>query len=265
LFVALALASCTGGNREETVPVPGDVNSVSREKMELLAKRRIFFGHQSVGYNIVDGVREIAARNSTTPFRIAESRDLPPAPVAGFFHAPVGRNTDPVGKIRDFDQVVRHGTGIDIAFMKFCFVDFDEKTDVDAVFGEYKAALAKLEKDFPATTFVHLTVPLTSPEKGIRPALKRLLGRSVRGDLDNLARERFNTLIRREYGNREPLFDLAYFESTSAKGSRASGAVHGEKYYVLRDEYTSDGGHLNEEGRRSIAGQLLIFLASLAE
>jgi hypothetical protein len=263
LFFAFTLASCTGGNMAETVPVPGNINSLSREKMELLANRRIFFGHQSVGYNIMDGVREISAQNGTTLFRITESRDLPSAPAAGFFHAPIGRNTDPISKIRDFEQIVRHGKGIDIAFMKFCFLDVDEGTDVEAVFKAYKAAFAKLKTDFPATTFVHMTVPLTSPEKGIKAALKKLLGRSVRADRNNMAKERFNKLIRSEYEHREPLFDLAYFESTSAKGSRIAGAMHGEKYYALREEYTTDGGHLNEGGGRYIAGQLLIFLTSL--
>jgi hypothetical protein len=265
MFIALMLASCTGGNMAETVPVPGKINSISREKMELIANCRIFFGHQSVGFNILDGVREISAQNGTPLFRIIESRDLPSAPVAGFFHATIGRNTDPISKIRDFEQIVRHGKGIDIAFMKFCYLDVDEGTDVEAVFRAYRAAFAKLKTDFPDTTFVHLTVPITSPEKGIKAALKRLLGRSVRGDGDNMAKERFNKLIRSEYGHREPLFDLAYFESTSENGLRIANAIRGDKYYTLRDEYTTDGGHLNKEGRRYIAGQLLIFLTSLTE
>ena len=36
--------------------------------------------------------------------------------------------------------------------------------------------------------------------------------------------------------------------------------VTGKTYYSLISEYTRDGGHLNERGRKIVAEQLLIFL-----
>ena len=40
--------------------------------------------------------------------------------------------------------------------------------------------------------------------------------------------------------------------------------AHGLKiYYSMAPEYTTDGGHLNETGRKRVAEQLLIFLANL--
>ena len=39
----------------------------------------------------------------------------------------------------------------------------------------------------------------------------------------------------------------------------------GENYYSLVPDYTDDGGHLNEKGRKIVAEQLLILLANLSE
>ena len=59
------------------------------------------------------------------------------------------------------------------------------------------------------------------------------------------------------------LFDLALIEATFPDGS---GNVHqkdGQSFQALVPEYTYDGGHLNEKGRRIVAEQLIIFLSNL--
>ena len=40
-------------------------------------------------------------------------------------------------------------------------------------------------------------------------------------------------------------------------------AKHGKTFYAMAPEYTYDGGHLNELGRKKVAEQLLILLANL--
>jgi len=37
-----------------------------------------------------------------------------------------------------------------------------------------------------------------------------------------------------------------------------------QKVFIMLPQYTTDGGHLNEEGRKIVAEQLLIVLAELA-
>ena len=75
----------------------------------------------------------------------------------------------------------------------------------------------------------------------------------------------FNDLLREELGKEELLFDLALIEATFPDGTRNVHQKDGQSFHALVPEYTYDGGHLNEKGRRIVAEQLLIFLANLTE
>jgi hypothetical protein len=126
-------------------------------------------------------------------------------------------------------------------------------------------AMAALERDFPDVTFVYVTVPLTT-EQGfiskLKTKLKTLVGVSDRfGQAANLARERLNALIRREYGGRH-LFDLAAIESTKPDGTRVSGRYDNQEYFALYDGYAADIGHLNAVGSKIAA---TAFLEAIAE
>ena len=79
---------------------------------------------------------------------------------------------------------------------------------------------------------------------------------------DNIKRSEFNDRLREEYGTKEFLFDLATLESTYPDGSKAIFKDSGKTYYHMVPDYTDDGGHLNERGRKIIAENLLIFLAN---
>jgi hypothetical protein len=125
--------------------------------------------------------------------------------------------------------------------------------------------MAALERDFPDVTFVYVTVPLTT-EQGfiskLKTKLKTLVGVSDRfGQAANLARERLNALIRREYGGRH-LFDLAAIESTKPDGTRVSGRYDNQEYFALYDGYAADIGHLNAVGSKIAA---TAFLEAIAE
>ena len=151
--------------------------------------------------------------------------------------------------------------------MKFCFVDFSEETDVADLFRKYVDTFAGLKASCPGTTIVHVTVPLTGSPGGLkwmaRNVVKRLIGRKVRGPRDNRTINAFNDLLRQKYLGHEPLFDLAALESTHADGSREAIEEGGRTLFSLAPEYTFDGGHLNETGRRMVALELLRILASL--
>jgi lysophospholipase L1-like esterase len=89
-----------------------------------------------------------------------------------------------------------------------------------------------------------------SRERGLKPFVKRFLGRPVQGYADNVTRERLNDLLRAEYEGSGRLFDIARLESAGSEVNRR-----------LRDDFTDDGGHLNEKGRTMIGAQLMGFLA----
>jgi hypothetical protein len=72
-----------------------------------------------------------------------------------------------------------------------------------------------------------------------------------------------NELLRKEYGKNAPFFDLAEIESTFLNGKRAFSSERENTRYSLVPSYTYDGGHLNDFGSKTVAEQLLVFLADL--
>jgi hypothetical protein len=228
-----------------------------------LRARRIWFGHQSVGGNIMQGVAELAAADPKLGIVPVEG---PPAESgAAFAHAPVGRNGDPGLKTDDFARVLEGGAAarLDIAFHKYCYADIVDTTDVDRVFAHYHETMARLESEYPGVTFVHVTAPLTMVQSGPVAEIKKLLGRAPGRYASNFKRERFNQMMRSAYGPGGRLFDLAAVESTRPDGSREAIRLGGRKGYALYPGYSSDGSHLNEAGRRRAAEQLLVMLAQL--
>jgi hypothetical protein len=241
------------------------------DSLRTLSQQTIYFGHQSVGYNILEGIRDLLKEYQQQALNIVETRELASSKAPFFAHSTIGRNGHPVSKLDDFSNLLRRRgqTTIDVALMKFCYVDFTGETDVQEVFRKYTETFAVLKEASPNTTFIHMTVPLTVTASGLRifakNAIKRLIGRIGAGYKDNIRINEFNNLMRETYFGKEPLFDLASIESTHADGTRVMTRDAGGSVYSLAPEYTFDGGHLNEAGRRIVALALLRFLAALPE
>jgi hypothetical protein len=267
MIAALLSASCEDSKMPSVRKPAADL--FSADALSRLERRTVYFGHQSVGANLLDGIRDVLKDAPGRTWAIVESEE--PAKVGGpaLVHSWIGRNGVPISKLEAFSDVLRRSPPgrIDVALVKFCFVDFSDQTDVPDLFRRYADTLAGLKQGFPGTTFVHVTVPLTGSPDGpkwmLRNAVKRLVGRHVRGPRDNGPINEFNDLLRKMYLGREPVFDLAALESTHADGSRVVSPVAGTSVYSLASEYTFDGGHLNERGRRMAALELLRLLASL--
>jgi hypothetical protein len=241
------------------------VSEISAANLEKVARTRVFFGHQSVGMNILDGVRAVFADHSVQAPPIEERRTAPDAGGGFISHALIGENTKPLQKIQEFDAVIRNGMGqqVDVAVLKLCFIDVTPGTDVDALFATYRDTMAALEKDFPHVAFVKTTVPLTTEPGRLSKVKQWLSGNDGYGAAANAARERLNELIRKEYeGDR--LFDVAAVESTAPDGSRVSGRYQGQPYFALYGGYASDSGHLNADGSRRAATAWLAAIAQVS-
>jgi hypothetical protein len=249
--------------RERSMPIHGSAATVAtKDELAEVNRTRVFFGHQSVGENVLSGIADVYAGSGMPAPRI-EQGGGPPGADGGFIaHEFIGRNEHPLLKIADFDETIRNGMGdkVDVALMKLCYIDFTSATDVDALFTRYRDTMAGLERDYPNVTFIHTTVPLTT-EPGMLSKLKTRLGGSDRfGQAENVVRERYNKLIRDEYGSRH-LFDVAAVESTTADGTRTSRDHDGEEYFTLDASYASDFGHLNQAGAAAAATAFLRAIA----
>lgn len=228
-----------------------------------VADRRIYFGHQSVGQNILDGMRTLCAR-SGVPIRWIEGDDPIVLDDPGFAHARIGRNHEPLSKIDAFAERIRNGIGnrADIAFFKFCYVDVTAATEVEPLFGYYAEVMAGLKSQFPQTLFVHVTVPLTVAERSWRRWAARLRGRSAdQASADNAARARFNRALRSACAGKAPLFDLAAWETNARPGGKS--AHPRADSAALDRRMSSDGGHLSPRGQAVLGAALLDFLCDL--
>jgi hypothetical protein len=253
----------SGGSSGDVSPTPsgtatspessfsGAAIAATAGALETDARTRVFFGHQSVGMNVLSGVPHVFSAHGVAAPPIEEGTARP-GPAGGFVvHAFIGKNEEPVSKIEDFDAKLRSGLGgqVNVAMMKFCYVDITHSTNVSSVFTRYRDTLRALERDFPKVKFIAVTVPLTTMRGG--------------SEADNAAREQFNALLRGEYSGRR-LFDLALVESTDPSGARVSGTYQSKQFFALYDGYAADEGHLNSKGSERVASAWLAAVAQAA-
>ena len=257
----------TGTDTEKlTLPSIDDVPIQSWAK---LARKRIFFGHQSVGFNIVDGIADIMKEHGHINLRIVQTHEPAALEQPVFAHSQLGRNTDPFSKIESFKEMMDGGIGekADIVFFKFCYVDVTRDSQPQKIFNGYRNAIEEFKRRYSDAKFLHVTVPIRSVPKGAKGNLKQFL-RSLVGKPgvldDNMVRERYNKLLSDSYCKTEPFFDLALAESVNPHGFRCHAGKRTEKVHVMAAEYTEDGGHLNGPGSKKVAEQLLIVLAEIA-
>lgn len=222
---------------------------LSAEALERVDEQRIFFAHRSVGDDIVRmGLPAVFARYGVAPLRVVDG--LPDGAGSLGDHW-LNQTDDPTTKLDDFATWIRDGgvpAHADIAVMKLGYVDVTAETDVPGLFEAYRSMMSKLESDYPELAFLHVTVSVTDwvPE-------------------NNAAIERYNQLMRAEYGAGGRLFDLAAAISTCSDGAANLDVTEsGETYRRICPEYSRDGGHLNERGAEVAATELLRRLAAIS-
>ena len=265
-FIAISLISCDNGGEmsEKTVQFPS-IKDVPVSSWEHLSQKKIYFGHQSVGNNIIDGIRDLMKENPQIKFNIVETANESDFNVGVFAHSRVGKNVDPKSKIDEFVSFIDKGIGkeADFAALKFCYVDIAAGTNANNVFNDYSDSILQLKKKHPDTTIIHFTVPLTTTKTTWKTWIKKLIGKKTWEYDDNIKRNEYNEMLLKKYEGKEPVLDIAKIESTFPDGTRFSFTKDGKTYYSMVPEYTYDGGHLNEVGRKKVAEQLLILLANL--
>lgn len=260
ILVMAALLGCSNRAEQADRGVSPDLSRITAEQWQALSQRTVYFGHQSVGVNIVDGIRELAAQNPQVQIKISTGAAADRGP--GLVEFLVGENTDPDSKNRAFLAATqgRLDPGSVLMF-KYCYVDIDENTDASALFEGYRQTVAALRARHPDAIVVHVTMPLTA-DAPLRNWVNMLRGRPTRLTWNGV-RSRYNELLRAAYEGREPVYDLAAAEATRSDGSLQYSVVEGHKVFAMADEWTSDGGHLNAAGRQRAAAQFLTTLASL--
>lgn len=232
-----------------------------------LAEARIYFGHQSVGGDIIDGIREPDRNGETPRLNIVEGHDSALLTQPAFAHSRIGRNAYPHEKIDDFAALITNGVGdlADVALMKLCYIDINENTDINTLFNHYTETLNTLQNSYPDTLFAHCTVPLTTVTSGPKTQIKKLLRmKHIWEYADNIARNRYNTLLLEYYSGKAPVFDLAGAEARLENDSLLTFSHRGKRFLSLNPALARDHGHLNDTGKSRVARGFLSFISGLA-
>ncbi len=249
------MAPPTTAEPVSSTPATTAATTAAEDFIARASRVRVFFGHMSVGENILSGVTALSADRAAGAPQLVSfplGGPLPEVPQTGaLVHTGIGDNGDPLGKLANFDRLLRSGLGdrVDVAVLKFCYIDINAGTDVDALARAYRTTLDTLERDYPQVTFLHSTAPLMAAPSGLKDTVKSWLGKD-----DNVARERYSALIRDAYPA-DRLFDIAAIEGTDPDGTRRPALYAG---------YTTDGGHLNEAASALVADEFLRLIADQA-
>ncbi len=261
--IGFAVLCGLSGGCTKTPALPPMNPAEYKGALETLAQTKVYFGHQSVGRNVVQGLEELS-KSAQVPLRI-HKMDGPASSTPGLEHGEIGKNGDPLGKIADFSQVLSRPdmAGTQVAVLKFCYLDIaqDAVKDPRALVEAYARAAEAIKAAHPNVRLVHSTAPLRSDPPGWKTAIKRMIGRETWEDADNVLRGAYNDELRRRFAG-QPLFDIALAESTLPDGSRSAFVKDGKSVPTLAAVYTNDGGHLNEYGRMYIAG---VFAKAVAD
>jgi hypothetical protein len=239
------------------------LDEISQDRWDALSQKKVFFGHKSVGANIIEGLKEVMAQRPNIKLDIRETTDPADFIKPVFAHSAIGKNKEPLTKLDRFREIMEGGVGRagNIAFFKFCFVDIDHETNIGPLFDRYVELIDELRKRFPDLKIVPFTVPLLSKPVGIKTRLEKILGRLPWYEEDNVKRNMFNDKLRAHF--KDTLFDLAAIESRIDDTKKATFRADGKTYDLLYRAYTDDGGHLNSIGRQVVAIELLRMLAEL--
>lgn len=270
LLAILAFCRCSvdeNGDMDQLFVLYGNDSQDISSALEEFAGMRIYFGHQSVGYNIVEGIETLSSETgisvNTVGWRDFGETGEPPA----FIEFGIGRNEEPYLKIDDFAQVVKENAMDKGAFalFKFCYVDFYENADVDAIFTYYKEKMYSLQEQYPDIRIALCTVPYEALQKGVKAVVKKAISRPLAGELENPVRYEFNQRILNEMGQDFPVFDLGRIESTEPDGTLCTYQMDGKTYPAMTRLYaTEDRGHLNELGSRTVAYNFISFFSELS-
>lgn len=252
----IIFSSCEKKPNIQEIDTEAIMDQISDQDIQRLKNKKVFFGHMSVGYNIIDGLEDLKIDDQRlSDLSIIELNDNN-INKPGIYHKKNGKNGLPESKCEAFRNYLLEdslGKQFDIALFKFCYVDFGEDTDIEAIFDKYVQTIESIKKDFSNLEIIHTTTPLLAHNFSLKNKIKNI----ITGDLANIKRNQFNKLVYSKYVNDDLIFDLAGIESTYPDENREYFTSKGEKYYSLIKEYTYDGGHLNNVGRKWVALEFL--------
>lgn len=244
------------------VPKPGPLKSA--------LNIRVLFAIQSIGSDIVKGVPIAYTRAKLPKPTVVKWSVAPKKRGPLLATATIGRNGEPLSKLKAFADLVNGAPrdSVQVAVMAFNYQDVSAETDVEALFQSYLATMDSLETANPDITLLYSTVPVTGGNSWRELEADKVEGLSgVTQPVwqDNIARERFNTMIRQQYAATGRLYDIAALQADLGKGKVAAKEHENQFYYVLNPALSSNGRRLNTTGSVKLARALMTLAIAAAK
>jgi hypothetical protein len=240
-------------------------NGVGSSRWAVVTTRTVYFGHQSRGSAVVAGVEGLTQEHAL-PLRVVQTRE--PATISGpaFVHFLAGRSRDFASKNAAVLRLLESPTRArrPVVILKYCYGDINSPADAATMFGAYRDTVETIQFEHPDVTVVHATIPLVTVESALESGARQFLGRRTRREAA-IARHRYNELVRAEFADTEPIFDLAKVEATQPDGTLAGFTAGGRMIETLARHNTDDGSRLNARCQRAAAEALLDVLSDVIE
>jgi lysophospholipase L1-like esterase len=240
-------------------------NGVVSSRWSFVTTRTVYFGHQSRGSGVVAGVEGLTQEHAL-PLRVVQTRE--PATISGpaFVHFFAGQSRDFASKNASVLRLLESPTRArrPVVLLKYCYGDINCSGDAATMFGAYRDTVETIQFEHPDVTVVHATVPLLPVESALESGARQFFGRPTRRE-HAIARQRYNELVRAEFADTEPIFDIAKVEATQPDGTLAGFSAGGRLIETLARHNTDDGSHLNARCQRAAAEELLDVLSDAIE
>ena len=105
IALLLTVVSCSSRTEDTGQSMATDLNQLTPEQWQTLSQRTVYFGHQSVGADIIEGIQELVAEKPQIKLRIVSGAPASTPGVLSEF--PIGNNGDPESKNAAFVAAVQ--------------------------------------------------------------------------------------------------------------------------------------------------------------
>ena len=131
--------------------------------------------------------------------------------------------------------------------MMFDYRDVRADTDIFDLFDIYSETMTSLETANPDVVFLYATAPVTTSNSWReveRSSVQGLTDVSQPVWQDNIARERFNALVRHDFAPTGRLFDVASVQATLQGDMVAAKEHESQWHFVMSPGLSKDGSRL---------------------
>lgn len=224
------------------------VAGYSQALMNEIGQLKWYFAHASVGGNMIEGLADLHSSSPGFYTLSSASAGASPSGVtpAGVVAEYNRGNPGWQAKVDTFQTCVSNGwrcPQVNLVLNKFCYID--QTADL----AYYLRSMTNLEAAFPETVFVHMTLPLMTSE-----------------DNDNYLRNVFNDGLRSWVRtNSRVLYDIADIEAHDNNGVVCTFVFNSRVCQKMYSAWSSDGGHLNADGRQLVARGFYALSAALLQ